>query len=34
MQTELGKIAYLAQAAGEPVSPLRQEIAHLSRWIA
>ena len=33
MQTEFGKIAYLTQAAGETVSPLREEIALLSRWI-
>ena len=33
MQTEFGKIAYLTQAAGEAVSPLRAEIEHLSRWI-
>jgi sodium/potassium-transporting ATPase subunit alpha len=33
MRTEFGKIAYLAQAAGEAVSPLRREIEHLSRWI-
>ena len=33
MQTQFGKIAYLTQAAGEAVSPLRAEIEHLSRWI-
>lgn len=34
MHTELGKIAHLTQAAGEVVSPLRKEVAHLSRLIA
>jgi sodium/potassium-transporting ATPase subunit alpha len=34
MHTELGKIAHLTQAGGEVVSPLRKEIAHLSRLIA
>jgi sodium/potassium-transporting ATPase subunit alpha len=33
MHTQFGKIAYLTQAAGEAVSPLRAEIEHLSRWI-
>ena len=33
MHTEFGKIAYLTQTAREAVSPLHQEIAHLSRWI-
>jgi len=33
MQTEFGRIAHLTQAAGEVVSPLRVEIAHLSRVI-
>jgi sodium/potassium-transporting ATPase subunit alpha len=33
MQTQFGKIAYLTETAGEPVSPLRTEIEHLSRWI-
>ncbi|SFM99698.1 cation-translocating P-type ATPase [Nitrosomonas communis] len=34
MQTEFGKIAHLTQMAGEEASPLRKEIAHLSRLIA
>jgi calcium-translocating P-type ATPase len=34
MHTEFGKIAHLTQTGGEAVSPLRREIAHLSRWIA
>ena len=34
MHTEFGKIAHLTQTAGEEVSPLRKEIAHLSRLIA
>ena len=34
MNTEFGKIAHLTQTAGEAVSPLRKEIAHLSRLIA
>ena len=34
MQTEFGKIAHLTQTAGMTVSPLRKEIAHLSRVIA
>jgi sodium/potassium-transporting ATPase subunit alpha len=34
MHTELGKIAHLTQAGGEAVSPLRKEVAHLSRLIA
>ena len=33
-RTEFGRIAHLAQAAREPVSPLQREILHLSRWIA
>lgn len=33
MRTEFGKIAHLTQTAGEVVSPLRKEIAHLSRVI-
>ncbi len=33
MHTEFGKIARLTQAGGEVVSPLRQEIVHLSRLI-
>jgi len=33
MHTEFGKIARLTQAGGEVVSPLRQEITHLSRLI-
>ena len=31
--TEFGKIAHLTQTAGEAVSPLRKELAHLSRLI-
>ena len=34
VHTEFGRIAQLAQAAREPVSPLQREILHLSRWIA
>jgi len=34
MRTEFGKIAHLSQTAGEAVSPLRRQIAHLSRLIA
>jgi calcium-translocating P-type ATPase len=34
MQTEFGKIAHLTQTAGAEVSPLRKEIAHLSRLTA
>lgn len=34
MHTEFGKIAHLTQTAGDEVSPLRKEIAHLSRLIA
>jgi magnesium-transporting ATPase (P-type) len=34
MRTEFGKIAHLAQTAGEAFSPLHKEIAHLSRLIA
>ena len=34
MHTEFGKIAHLTQAAGQEVSPLRKEIAHLSRLTA
>lgn len=33
MQTEFGKIAHLAQVGGVTVSPLREELEHLSRWI-
>ncbi len=33
-QTEFGRIAHLTQFGGEGESPLRQEIAHLSRSIA
>lgn len=33
MRTEFGKIAHLTQTGGETVSPLRREIAHLSRVI-
>ena len=33
MQTEFGKIARLTGTAASTVSPLRREIAHLSRWI-
>jgi sodium/potassium-transporting ATPase subunit alpha len=34
MHTEFGKIAHLTQTAGAEVSPLRKEIAHLSRLTA
>jgi len=34
MRTEFGKIAHLTQTAGAEVSPLRKEIAHLSRLTA
>ena len=34
MHTEFGKIAHLTQTGGEVTSPLRREIAHLSRVIA
>ena len=34
MHTEFGKIAHLTQTGRAGVSPLRREIAHLSRWIA
>ncbi|EFK10230.1 E1-E2 ATPase [delta proteobacterium NaphS2] len=34
MDTEFGKIAHLSQRSGEEVSPLRKEIAYLSRLIA
>ncbi|ARO87088.1 ATPase [Nitrosospira lacus] len=34
VHTEFGKIAHLTQTAGEEVSPLRKEIAHLSRLTA
>ncbi len=34
MHTEFGKIAHLAQTSRAGASPLRREIAHLSRWIA
>jgi len=34
MHTEFGKIAHLTQTAREKVSPLRKEIAHLSRLTA
>ncbi|MDR3415237.1 MAG: cation-transporting P-type ATPase [Nevskia sp.] len=34
MHTEFGKIAHLTQTAGEEVSPLRKQIAHLSRLTA
>ncbi len=34
MHTEFGKIAHLTQTAGEEVSPLRKEIAHLARLTA
>jgi calcium-translocating P-type ATPase len=34
MQTEFGKIAHLTLTTGEDVSPLRREIAHLSRVTA
>jgi calcium-translocating P-type ATPase len=33
MQTEFGKIAFLAQAPRAAVSPLRVEVEYLSRWI-
>ncbi|MEY5098249.1 MAG: hypothetical protein RJA36_968 [Pseudomonadota bacterium] len=33
-RTEFGKIAHLAQTAGDTASPLRLELAHLSRRIA
>ncbi len=33
MNTEFGKIAHLTQTGGDVVSPLRKEIAHLSRVI-
>jgi len=32
-RTEFGKIAHLTQSSGQATSPLRQEIAHLSRLI-
>jgi calcium-translocating P-type ATPase len=34
MHTEIGKIAHLTQTSREPVSPLRREIAYMSRLIA
>ena len=34
LHTEFGKIAHLAQTSGSEVSPLRQQLAHLSRLIA
>ena len=34
MHTEIGKIAHLTQTGREPVSPLRREIAFMSRLIA
>ena len=34
MHTEFGRIAHLTQTSRVGVSPLRREIAHLSRWIA
>lgn len=34
MHTEFGKIAHLVQTAGDEISPLRREIAHLSRLTA
>lgn len=34
MQTEFGRIAHLTDTSGDEVSPLRREIAHLSRMIA
>jgi sodium/potassium-transporting ATPase subunit alpha len=34
MDTEFGRIAHLTQTAGEGVSPLRKEIAHLGRLTA
>lgn len=33
IHTEFGRIAHLTQSAGDAVSPLRTEIAHLSRVI-
>jgi sodium/potassium-transporting ATPase subunit alpha len=33
-QTEFGRIAHLAQISGAGISPLRRELAHLSRLIA
>ena len=33
MHTEFGKIAHLAQTGGEAVSPLREQVAYLSRLI-
>lgn len=33
MQTEFGSISRLAQASGEPLSPLRHQVNHLSRRI-
>jgi len=33
MHTEFGKTAHLTQTGGQAVSPLRQEVAHLSRVI-
>ena len=33
-QTEFGRIAHLTQTSGTAVSPLRRELAHLSRMIA
>ena len=34
LRTEFGKIAHLAQTSGTEVSPLRKQLAHLSRLIA
>jgi calcium-translocating P-type ATPase len=34
MHTEFGKIAHLTQTAGEVASPLKRQLAHLSRLIA
>jgi calcium-translocating P-type ATPase len=34
MHTEFGKIAHLTETSGEEASPLRKEIAHMSRVIA
>ena len=34
MHTEFGKIAHLAQTAGDVASPLRRQLVHLSRFIA
>jgi len=34
IQTEFGKIAHLAQTAGEATSPLRRQLSYLSRLIA